>query len=83
MAQIIAQSLVLGFELGQAQGILARLRQQLLGGGIGAAVRSLAGWAVGIWLQVKMNFIADCLKTPEKISWADVKTVTLRERVRS
>ena len=43
MTQIIAQSLVLGFELGQAQGILVRFRQQLLGGGIGAAVREF-GW---------------------------------------
>ena len=43
MAQIVTQSLVLGFELAQAQSILARLGQQLLGGGIGAAVREF-GW---------------------------------------
>jgi hypothetical protein len=43
MAQIIAQLSVFLLELGQAQGILARFRQQHLGGGIGAAVREF-GW---------------------------------------
>ena len=42
-SQMMAQVPVLGFELGQAYRILARFRQQLLGGGIGAAVREF-GW---------------------------------------